>query len=284
MKDQAKKTNKAKEAEDKALKKKEERLKEEAELKRRKEEAKMKEIEERRRKEEEERLARIEEMRLEEQESKRRQKEEEIKKARKMEEKKRLELMKRKEIERIEREREEMKKIKERERLEKLQQLEKAREAAKKQAEADLNSTYEVQETNKANTTQTINSTFNTTAPVNKTLNSTKNVDSYNMTPARHELPPEPSKSADDYGLDDLKSDEGTDDEENPRKTIPKWALGAELRSALLKQHYMCPDLRMIFCNEIQNPDLPIMFRKVKSRFYKRTSSMHWSSPPRVFN
>merc|ERR1712200_314466 len=247
IKDQAKKTNKAKEAEDKAIKKKEESLKEEAELRKRKEEA-------------------------------------EIKKARKMEEKRRIELMKRKEIERIERERDEMKKIKERERIEKLQQLEKIREAAKKQAEADLNSTYEVQDNKENNTTHTINSTFNTTAPVNKTLNATKNVDSYNMTPARHELPPEPSKSADDYGLDDLKSDEGTDDEENPRKTIPKWALGAELRSALLKQHYMCPDLRSIFCNEIQNPDLAVMFRKVKSRFYKRTSSMHWSSPPRVFN
>ena len=40
------------------------------------------------------------------------------------------------------------------------------------------------------------------------------------MTPARCELPPEPPKTADDYGLDDLKSDEETDDDENPKKQV----------------------------------------------------------------
>ena len=40
------------------------------------------------------------------------------------------------------------------------------------------------------------------------------------MTPARNELPPEPPKTEDDYGLDDLKSDEETDDDENPKKQV----------------------------------------------------------------
>ena len=42
----------------------------------------------------------------------------------------------------------------------------------------------------------------------------------------RHELPPEPLKDKENYDIKDLKSDDDTDDEENPRKFIPKWAHG----------------------------------------------------------
>ena len=146
-------------------------------------------------------------------------------------------------------------------------------------------------------------------------------------------------------GLEDLDSDAGTDDEDCPRKQVkrwifliwnsyknnwcghqsliklntniiqvPKWAEGTNLRTALLKQCYMPPDLDQIFAT-VEMPDLSSMFveqRKrflllftffkivslpqftflkivslsvihVVSRFFKRTSSACWEQPPESF-
>ena len=47
--------------------------------------------------------------------------------------------------------------------------------------------------------------------------------------------------------MEDLNSDTDTDDEDNPKKEIPKWAEGATLRTALLKQTYMGPNPDEIF-------------------------------------
>jgi hypothetical protein len=49
---------------------------------------------------------------------------------------------------------------------------------------------------------------------------------SYDITPHRLELPPEPLHDPDNYNINDLKSDEDTDDDEQPRKEIPQWAAG----------------------------------------------------------
>lgn len=93
-----------------------------------------------------------------------------------------------------------------------------------------------------------------------------------------HELASEDSQNKDDYGLD-LKSDEETDDEDCPRKQVPKWALGTELKASLLKQCYMGPDLDEIFYT-VEMPDLSTMFDLQRKRFSKRTSSALWESPP----
>merc|ERR1712203_1096803 len=79
---------------------------------------------------------------------------------------------------------------------------------------------------------------------------------SYDMTPARHELPPDPLADENNYGLEDLDSDAGTDDEDCPRKQVPKWAEGTNLRTALLKQCYMPPDLDQIFAT-VEMPIYP---------------------------
>ena len=92
------------------------------------------------------------------------------------------------------------------------------------------------------------------------------------MTPARHDLPSDPLADENNYSLEDLDSDAGTDDEDCPRKHVPKWAEGGtNLRTALLKQCYMPPDLDQIFAT-VEMPDLSSMFVEQRKRFFKRTS------------
>jgi len=272
--EQEMKRNRAKETEEKlaALAKREKKLKEEAE-KKKINEARMKEAEERKAKEEESRIAKVahqeelknreaaeQERRIREEEEKKRRmemarREEEEKrkeKERKKEDERRLQNeAKKREAERIAREKEELMKIKN-------------REAEKEKSE--LNSTY--------------------TKPADATLNQTKEAgpSSYDMTPSRHggDLPPQPLENAEDYGIDDLESEGSTDNEDAPRKEVPKWAEGALLRTALLKQCYMCPDLDALF-DTIDMPDLSTMFEHQRKRFYKRTSSAQWETPPTSF-
>ena len=46
----------------------------------------------------------------------------------------------------------------------------------------------------------------------------------YDMTPARKKTTK--SNSDENYGIDDLHSDDSTDEEDQPRKVIPNWAVG----------------------------------------------------------
>ena len=115
----------------------------------------------------------------------------------------------------------------------------------------------------------------------------------------RHELPPEPLKDKENYDIKDLKSDDDTDDEENPRKFIPKWAhgkfsnldrytcsityffiAGSQFRVALMHQAYSPPDVDMIFIALDANPNLEEIFKTQKRRFHKRTSSAVWGKAP----
>ena len=66
-------------------------------------------------------------------------------------------------------------------------------------------------------------------------------------------------------GLEDLNSGTDTDDEDNPKKKVPKWAEGTALRTALLKQCYMGPDVDKIFYT-IQDPDLSVLFGQQHKR------------------
>ena len=110
-------------------------------------------------------------------------------------------------------------------------------------------------------------------------LQNARNADSYLMTP-----PPAQTRkpaTSENYDISDIRSDESTDDEEAPRKKVPYWAQGIALKSALLQQD----EPRRVF-EELASgfvphaPDLEKIFTKKRKRFYQRTSSAHWSSPP----
>ncbi|KAK1887242.1 Inner centromere protein A [Dissostichus eleginoides] len=89
---------------------------------------------------------------------------------------------------------------------------------------------------------------------------------------------PTTSKTAEDYGMDQ-NSDDSTDDESAPRKPIPSWAEGNMLQQIIVKQYFNPPN----FENDlgiIEPPKLETIFNKKKPRYFKRTSSAVWHSPP----
>jgi len=46
------------------------------------------------------------------------------------------------------------------------------------------------------------------------------------MTPMPEDRKPAPSKSFEDYGIEDADCDDSSEDESNPKKEIPTWAQG----------------------------------------------------------
>lgn len=104
----------------------------------------------------------------------------------------------------------------------------------------------------------------------------------------------------------DQNSDDSTDDESAPRKPIPSWAEGKceycscidlvlppapadivfahftpgpNLQQIIMKQYFNPPDLDSFF-GQIEPPKLENIFYKSKPRYFKRTSSAVWHSPP----
>ncbi|XP_032546772.1 inner centromere protein-like [Chiroxiphia lanceolata] len=90
--------------------------------------------------------------------------------------------------------------------------------------------------------------------------------------------PGSPTADENDYGLD-LNSDDSTDDENDPRKPVPAWAEGTQLHQAVLHQYYHPVDVDALF-GAIPSPQLEHIFYKSKPRYFKRTSSAVWHSPP----
>eukprot|EP00076_Gallus_gallus_P009741 XP_004941582.1 inner centromere protein isoform X2 [Gallus gallus] len=86
------------------------------------------------------------------------------------------------------------------------------------------------------------------------------------------------SRSPNNYGMD-LNSDDSTDDENEPRKPVPAWADGSQLNQAILHQYYHPVNVDQLF-GLIASPKLEDIFGKSKPRYFKRTSSAVWNSPP----
>uniref|UniRef100_A0A8B9Z8E0 Inner centromere protein ARK-binding domain-containing protein n=1 Tax=Buteo japonicus TaxID=224669 RepID=A0A8B9Z8E0_9AVES len=101
---------------------------------------------------------------------------------------------------------------------------------------------------------------------------------SYQMTPQAQKDSKAPTVNPNNYGMD-LNSDDSTDDESQPRKPIPAWATGNQLSQAVIRQYYNPPNVDALF-GVIASPKLEDIFYKSKPRYFKRTSSAVWSSPP----
>ncbi|XP_014796120.1 PREDICTED: inner centromere protein-like [Calidris pugnax] len=87
-----------------------------------------------------------------------------------------------------------------------------------------------------------------------------------------------PTVNENNYGMD-LNSDDSTDDENDPRKPVPAWADGSQLNQAVVYQYYHPLNVDQIF-GLIPSPKLEDIFGKTKPRYFKRTSSAVWHSPP----
>lgn len=80
-------------------------------------------------------------------------------------------------------------------------------------------------ETGALNTTYTFSTTKENSGGLNSTYTrpaAETRVDSYEMTPLQ---PKRVSSSLNNYDINDLQSDESTDDEASPKKKIPQWAM-----------------------------------------------------------
>ncbi|XP_034060661.1 inner centromere protein A isoform X2 [Gymnodraco acuticeps] len=187
------------------------------------------------------------------------------------------------ELERAAREKEKRMALEENRRLEEEQLRLAAVEVAAKEREAAAKKAAEAQKaTASLNVTVEIERSVLSTpvgkgAGLNVTVDLEKSPQSYSLTPKGRNKPTT-SKTAEDYGMDQ-NSDDSTDDESAPRKPIPSWAEGHMLQQIIVKQYFNPPNFES-FLGIIEPPKLEAIFNKKKPRYFKRTSSAVWHSPP----
>ncbi|NWS80419.1 INCE protein, partial [Toxostoma redivivum] len=280
---------------EKTEKVREERLAEEK-IKKRVAARKMEEAEARRRQEEEARRQRA--LQQEEEEERRhrelmqKKKEEEQERARKIAEQRQAEqererqLAAERELER-KREQERIQAEKLREQQEKAARLQKEavaakerlrREMEKKEQEQQMLEEKKRQEEEQKKLSEEQKAKENARAPLLENKENSPACNSYEMTPQSRKELKVPVTSSNDYGMD-LNSDDSTDDESQPRKPVPAWATGNQLSQAVIRQYYNPPDVDALF-GAIPSPRLEHIFYKSKPRYFKRTSSAVWHSPP----
>lgn len=82
------------------------------------------------------------------------------------------------------------------------------------------------------------------------------------------------------YSIDELDVDDETDDEDEPRKPIPKWAQTEAVLRRARKQACDCLDYASLFrASADTRIQLERVFPVVKTTFHVRSSSAEWVSP-----
>jgi inner centromere protein len=83
------------------------------------------------------------------------------------------------------------------------------------------------------------------------------------------------------YNIDDLNSGDETDDEDEPNKPVPEWAKGSLILERVIKQQKNCINFTQLFKASSQyDIQLDQIFKIPRTRFYHRSSSAIWNSPP----
>ena len=87
--------------------------------------------------------------------------------------------------------------------------------------------------------------------------------------------------NAENYDVSGLRSDDDTDDDEDPSKPIPAWAKDPLLGQASRAQSYKFINYTKLFKAACQNEiNLDEIFKYKRKKFNERSSSANWSSPP----
>ncbi len=88
-------------------------------------------------------------------------------------------------------------------------------------------------------------------------------------------------KTYESYDLSGLKSDDSTDDDEEPSKPIPMWARDQQLRRTAESQSIKFINFTRLFKASSNHVIvLEDIFKTRRKKFTERTSSANWSSPP----
>ena len=83
------------------------------------------------------------------------------------------------------------------------------------------------------------------------------------------------------YDINDLKSEDETDDEEMPSKPVPVWASELNLKPTAIRQAHKFINFTQLFRGSLrEDVNLDEVFKIKKKNFTVRTSSANWNSPP----
>ncbi|PAV90562.1 hypothetical protein WR25_09173 [Diploscapter pachys] len=210
----------------------------------------------------------------------RRMKEDEEKKRLKEEqerlEKQKREMAARREQERLERERK-MQILQKEEQERKLRQQKEEKERKIKEEEERLKKLQQQQQQQQQQQKQQQQQLYNkhmlnvSQTPVSQ--RDTSHIDQYEMTPDKVFKP----STDTNYCIDDLSSGDETDDDEHPRKQVPKWAEWEAIRRAVKELDSLAIDPQDVF-GAVPEPNLQMIFNSSRS-YTRRGSSAIWNSP-----